>query len=372
VSQWHFIRTVVWKTVLLFILANFLVIGCDFNALGRVTVYNKLVAGRERFPFGEDQQKAYNLSIYNLDAMFAAHKLSGAVKSPQEFRVFVMGDSSVWGSLLKPQETLTGQLNGLGMKSCTNQRVVFYNLGYPTLSLTKDIMILAEAMRYQPDLILWPFTLEAFGLSRQSESPLVAHNPERVRALIRDDHLPLKTDDGGLINPSVWEKTLIGRRRELADWLHLQLYAGMWAATGIDQDYPLSYPAAQRDFKQDDNQFHKNIPPQLPAAELGPGLLEAGYAVAGSTPVVLINEPILISQGKNSQMRYNFYYPRWAYDQYRQQVGETVRQHGWAYADLWNLIPENDFTNSAIHLTPQATGRLAETIANAIQGSMCK
>ncbi len=44
--------------------------------------------------------------------------------------------------------------------------------------------------------------------------------------------------------------------------------------------------------------------------------------MAGSIPVVIINEPMFISQGKNSDIRYNFYYPRWAYDDYREMMTE--------------------------------------------------
>lgn len=371
-SQWKFICNVLWKTALLFALVNFFVISCDLDALGRISVYNRVVPGRERFPFGENQQKAYNLSTYNLEAMLASHKLSAAVKQANEFRVFVLGDSSVWGSLLRADETLAGQLNALDIQTCTAKKAVFYNLGYPTLSLTKDVMILAAVMRYQPDMIVWLVTLEAFPLNRQTESPLVANNPRRARDLIRDYHLPLSPDDAGLVDSSAWDKTLIGRRRELADWLHLQLYAGMWAMTGIDQEYPDSYPPAQRDFKDSDTQFHKNNPPELFQEQLGTGLLEAGYAAAGGTPVILVNEPILISRGENSQVRYNFYYPRWAYDQYRETLAQTIQKNAWVYSDLWNLIPEKEFTNSAIHLSPAGTATLAKTIAETIQGSLCK
>jgi hypothetical protein len=114
-------------------------------------------------------------------------------------------------------------------------------------------------------------------------------------------------------------------------------------------------------------------PPSLPEEQFGQGLIEAGYAAAGSTPILLVNEPILVSRGENSQVRYNFYYPRWAYDQYRTQLGQTAQKNSWGYADLWELIPEDQFTNSAIHLSPQGTGTLAKTIAEMLQGSLsCK
>ena len=45
--------------------------------------------------------------------------------------------------------------------------------------------------------------------------------------------------------------TIFSRRRELADWARLQLYGIPWAATGIDQDYPAHYPAAEIDLEPD-------------------------------------------------------------------------------------------------------------------------
>jgi hypothetical protein len=75
----------------------------------------------------------------------------------------------------------------------------------------------------------------------------------------------------------------------------------------------------------------------------------------------------LISQGANSDVRYNFFYPRWAYDQYRALLAEQAAAHGWNYLDLWELVPQEEFTNSAIHLTPAGEGMLAEQVANALR-----
>jgi len=74
----RFIRNVLWKAALLFAVLNLLFAawGDGQAALGRLSLYNRLIPGRERFPFGENPQRAYNLSLYNLEAMFAAHQVS--------------------------------------------------------------------------------------------------------------------------------------------------------------------------------------------------------------------------------------------------------------------------------------------------------
>ena len=38
-------------------------------------------------------------------------------------------------------------------------------------------------------------------------------------------------------------------------------------------------------------------------------------------------------------------------------------QNGWMYGDMWDAVPANDLSNSAIHLTPAGEKLLAENLA---------
>ena len=138
-----------------------------------------------------------------------------------------------------------------------------------------------------------------------------------MRALIARYHLTLDPNDPSFARPSFWDRTLIGRRRDLADWLRLQLYGVDWAATGIDQAIPASYTPRTVDLAADPS-FHGLPPPHLAASDLAFDVLAAGVSAAGQAPVLIANEPIFVSDGQNSDIRYNFFYPRWAYDDYRQ------------------------------------------------------
>jgi hypothetical protein len=355
------------KALLLFAIFNLAFAGLGTERLGRLSAYNWLLPGRARFPFGEDPDRAYNLSLYNIDAMFAAHSVS---TSPADgaLRVFVLGDSSVWGTLLRPHETLVGQLNAAGLH-CADRPLRFYNIGYPTLSLAKDVMLLEQADRYQPDLVVWLVTLESFPLERQLDSPIAANNPARLQALEARHNLALGAVD--LPQQDLWQRTIIGQRRALADLARLQLYGVLWAATGIDQYYPDEYQPAQRDLGADPS-YYTFVPEDgLPAAQLGFDLLAAGRSSSGVSPMLLVNEPILVSSGENSHMRYNYYYPRWAYDAYRAMLAEYAADAGMAYLDLWDLVPETEFTNSAIHLSPQASELLAQALFSAVESQLC-
>ena len=52
-------------------------------------------------------------------------------------------------------------------------------------------------------------------------------------------------------------------------------------------------------------------------------VLDAGMSITPN--MLLVNEPILISNGANSDIRYNFFYPRWAYDEYRSMLARQPR-----------------------------------------------
>lgn len=351
-----------WKGAVLFLILNFLFALVDARALGRLSLYNAVFPGRLRLPFGENIRRSYNLSLYDLDAMFASLALDEE-KPGDEFRVLVIGDSSVWGTLLRPQETLAGQLDALRLTACDGRRVRVYNLGYPTISLTKDLLLLDRATHYRPDLIVWPLTLQSLPRQAQLDSPIVANNSAEVSALIRRYDLAL--DAAALKAPTFWQRTLIGQRRALADYFRLQLLALPWAATGVDQDYPAEYTPAARDLEADPA-FAGLTGPDLPADALSWDVLRAGMQMAGETPVLLVNEPILISTGANSDVRYNFFYPRWAYDAYRAQLSAMAAENGWRLVDLWDIVPEVHFTNSAVHLDPAGEELLVRRIAEEI------
>ncbi|NTV35649.1 MAG: hypothetical protein HGA53_01720 [Anaerolineaceae bacterium] len=361
---------VIIKALLLFAVINLLFARADrMSYINGLSIYNHLVPARERFPYGEKPQLAYNLSLYSIEAMFETLSFDSKVKPPDEFRVLVLGDSSIWGTLLKPEETLTGQLNAMQLV-CSGKNVRFYNLGYPTLSLTKDLMILKEGLTfdYYADLIIWPMTLESFPRSRQLESPLAANNPSRILALV--ERYRLNLDTSKLKRPTFLERTIVGQRRPLADLIRLQLYGFLWASTGVDQYYPPTYEKAAVDLK-DDPSYNTWQPPDFPKDSLAWDVLAAGMRMAGNTPVVLINEPMLISQGQNSNIRYNAYYPRWAYDQYRQLWQNTCKQNGWNCLDAWDLVPATEFTNTAIHLSPRGEELFAEKIAADLLPNYC-
>jgi hypothetical protein len=227
-------------------------------------------------------------------------------------------------------------------------------------------MFLDAARGYDADLILWPVTLESFPREKQLFAPVVQQNPERLRPLIEAYDLGLDTADARFVDPTFLERTAVGQRRNLADLIRLQLYGFSWAATGIDQYIPGEITLRRSDFEPDVSWQTFPEPVTFTEEDLAWEVLDAGRALAGETPVLLVNEPMYISSGSNSDLRYNSFYPRWAYDQYRQLLGEKAQQEEWLYLDLWDRIAPQEFTDTPVHLTPQGSRQLAELLAEEI------
>lgn len=353
------------KSALLFIVLNALFAIIEpLPLINRLSIYNWLVPGRERLPYGEDE-RAYNLSLDSLEAMFASHVIAQP-KAVDEFRIMLIGDSATWGILLKPEDTLTGQLNKSSLELNDGRIVRVYNLGHPILSLAKDLLILDGAIQYQPDIIIWLTTLRSFPHDKQLSAPIVQNNVDRIRRLFETDQLAYDLHNAQFAELTVLDRTIVGQRRSLADWLRLQLYGIMWSATEIDQVYPEEITFRTRDFEADSSWGDITEPRELVESDMAFDVLATGHKIAGSVPILLVNEPIYISDGQNSNLRYNLWYPRWAYDNYRELYRTVAQENDWHYLDLWDLINPDEFTDSPVHLTPDGSKQLAEHLESEI------
>jgi len=366
-KSWAFLLRVVVKALLLFGLCNLIFAWLyPMQFLGNLSLYGTLFPARDRLPFydGNDPSQSNSISLNNLPALFASHDVSQS-KPGDEFRVLLIGDSNTWGWYLDNDETLSAQLNHADL-TVNGRDVVFYNLGYPVMSLTKDLLILDYAMQYDPDMIIWLVSLASFPPEEQLVPPLVRNNQARLSPLIEQYNLNINPEDEAFVQPDFWQRTIVGQRRELADLLRLQTYGIGWSATGIDQFIPENIPLRQSDFETD---YSWSIYPEsveLSENELAFDVLSAGIQIAGDTPIIIVNEPMFISDGQNSDIRFNSFYPIWAYEQYRDLLSQTSIDNGWQYLDLWDSIAPQEFTDSPVHLTAHGTEELANRLINTI------
>ena len=371
-SRLNPIRIVV-KALILFALANLAF--AYFNpSLGNLTIFNHLVKGRLRFPAQVAAVDQYNLgvlSFQDMDEMFTSHVISDGPKPPDEYRVILLGDSSIWGYYLQPSEILSEQINKLNLTTCTGKTVRAYDLAYPLPSFMRDLLILDKAKEYQPDLIAWPVTMLTF-LSNASDRSFLAYQSNLTLQLVNKYHL--KVPAFAYLKPASFKnRTIIAQGSRINVVLADQLYGLRWAATDLDTDI-FSGATPSNDVSSDTVYYGYNSPADLDALtdSFQFSALDAGRQLAAGTPVYFFNEPTFIANGANSSIRYNKYYPRWAYDAYRSQIGQWMMNQNLSYDDFWNAIPSSQFTNTPLHLTAEGESQLAAKLAPVLLNLSCK
>lgn len=345
-KSWWVIFRVMVKAALLFVLCNVVyALVNPITLLGHVSLYNTVVPGRPRLPYGENPAESYSLSLNNLHAMFASHVISRQ-KADDEFRVILMGDSATWGWFLQADETYTANINAQNITLANGQRVVTYNLGYPIMSIAKDVLLLDYAQRYEPDMVIWLVSLESFPPDKQTSPPIVAQNTNYQRTFL--------------------DKTIVGSRRDLADMLRLQLYGFSWAATGIDQYIPETIEGTPNDLENDTSWSVYSEPTTISYDDLAFDILDSGIKMVKDIPIIIINEPMFIANGENHSIRYNTLYPRWAYDPYRVLLAGLAEESGWLYRDWWDTITPEHFSDSPVHLAPDGSEIMAQHLIKLI------
>jgi hypothetical protein len=344
--------------------------------LGKITLYNSVVPGRLRFPYEEKPffyLVGYNAPIFeDFDAMFGTHVI--AKKKPSgEFRLVVLGDSATWGFGLRANETLTEQINRLDIQTCDGRKLRAYNLGFPFSYLTRDLLILDKAMDYQPDMVFWLITLSTLE-PKPAETNFIAPHAERYLRLAETYDLKLSHFSPPIQEPSFWEKTLVGQRKRLKNIALMQALGVLWAATGIDDHETLQPPPGvpTSDVTQDLH-YEGRLPEEGPAlfSSLLTDVLTAASGVAGEVPVILVNEPIFVADGQNHHVRYNGFYPRWVYDEYREFMSHWAQKRDYGWLDYWNALPAVDFTDQFFHRRISGEERFAALLAPEIRKLVC-
>jgi hypothetical protein len=153
----------------------------------------------------------------------------------------------------------------------------------------------------------------------------------------------------------------------LADLVRHQLYGVAWAVTGVDHTNPKFFEARvgnllpgedipTRDYARSDQDLGQWLSFDVVSAGID-------MAAEDGVPMLIINEPIFQATGINSETRYNDLYPRWAYDGFRELLAAEAEANGWNYVDLWDVVPNEAFTDYPLHYTTEATCAFADLIA---------
>ena len=351
------------KALCLFVLVNLLYALIEPQG-SKISGYNTLFPGRTRLPFGVSGDP-YTVTVDDVDTIFDSH-LIAAPRLGEEYRIALIGDSSVWGEGLGAYEVISEQWNRMNTP-CGTKTIRAYNLGYPHPSVVKDLVILDKALEYKPDLIVWFVTLNT--LISQRMNPFLIANRERTVNVLNDHDISFKRGKKLSGEPDFFEKTLIGQRSNLARGIKLQMLGIIWTATGADTNM---LAENEPTFDIGDDVSYRGMEPSEDIKDvLLFSALLAGHERAGSIPVLLVNEPIFIAPRADEMVRYNAPYPRWAYDQYREALAAQAQSARWNYLDLWNAIPPQYFLGASLHLNTEGERLLIEQIAPALQAVGC-
>lgn len=358
------------KALILYVFANLAFAYFD-PPIGKLSIYNWLVPGRDRVPY-EREVDYYNIShtipIYeDMDAMYQSTRLSQP-KQPDEFRVFLVGDSSAWGFELRPQETLVGQINDLNLITCDGRKIIAYNAAFPLPYVMKDLLLIDKVIEYEPDLFLWTVTLDGFNNRQTFTRHFLDPYSPRVGGLVEEYDIG-NLDTEQMVTQTFWEGTLVGQRDRLKKLFLLQFHGLGWSATGLDYDYR-SYEPLSQDLS-DNSQASNDLFDDLNLDKMLFDVLDAGRQRMGGLPLLVVNEPIFIASGRNSDIRYNEFYPRWIYDEYLVYLDEWMKSGQYDYVNAWDLLPSSEFTDSIFHRTPAGEKMLAEFLAPQIQKLSC-
>jgi hypothetical protein len=246
------------------------------------------------------------------------------------------------------------------------------------MSAMKDLLILNKAMEYDLDAIIWSFTLRT--VLPKPPNPFLIANVDPIFELINEHDLwEYPYDEFDYQEKTLYEKTFIGRRKELARLLRLQTLGIEWLST--KSDYPPLYiptdalptpPIEDPNNLESETSFRGFDKSDDIIPYLWTHYFEAGEQIAGDVPILYINQPMFIASGKDNDIRYNKAYPRWAYDQYRQFLFTETEKKQRPYLDLWNTIPPEYFIGHTFHLSEKGEKWLAEVIEDGFREAICE
>jgi hypothetical protein len=148
----------------------------------------------------------------------------------------------------------------------------------------------------------------------------------------------------------------------------------LWAATSIDNHEGLQPATRTPDPDVSSQLDYDGLLPEESDRLLDSlmlNVLSAGFEVAGDVPVVLVNEPILVAEGRNHHIRYNAFYPRWIYDEYREFISKWTEKEKHLLLDYWNALSMEGFSDQNFHRSSLGEARLAQVLAPEIKKFVC-
>ena len=332
-------------------------------------------------PIFEGGQRLHELrsrSVYWLELGFRQHEVCWRRFShPDEVRVFLAGNSAVYGFPLPAEESLSGVLNRRFNDNHIGAHV--FNLAAVLTYQLKDALILHESIPYRPDLIVYAVSLAEFehypgspkdfaDLSEWTWRSLVeffASNRNAVLAFAGEQppglSEPLETYRQFLMTPAarLSRSTARGQVGAL-----IRAIARAHAETLLRRalpDLPVApLASAGRQTTYDCEKITREREP-LYRHWQDWNIIAFLERLQASTraPVLVVNWPVAHEPVGDC---YNVRYPAAALQAYDEWLRAETEKRGLRYLDLQQLLPAEDFIDS-LHVTAEGQRKIASAIS---------
>lgn len=340
--------------------------------MGHAVGLGPLLPARSRFPIyarGHTEQTPGQFSIQNVfdvPTLFWSHIVARTPRSGSEYRVFLLGDSTVRDS------SLAEHLQAAGLTKCGGMAVQVYSLGYYDPSIMKDLILLRESLQYRPDLVVWFFEQEAL---RGEPKAFARSNGVYLAGLMGEYDLP--GHPGRKLEPGWYADSIVGQRtrlnlqvRLIMDTLILRNALGhndaavtQLAIREISAAAENSVNPAWRRIANSYSELRPGLPAHPAQKDYLLAGVVAGQALTAPVPVILVNEPVNLGAGDGQ------YDPR-QYGPYSEVVAQAASAHDWTLLNLWDLVPAGDFVDR-VHHSPAGDKLVEQRLVPAIMAAPC-
>jgi hypothetical protein len=366
------------KSLFLFVILNIL-FAYLFPNIAQFSLVGYIFPRLDQFPIYvrySDPQANHGIGIQNIfdvDVLFGMHAIFESKKSEKDYRVFFIGDSRTRNG------GVDSALNSARLKTCNSKTIHVYNFGYFGASIIQDLLLLQEAMKYNPDLIVWSISPEAL-LGEPKD--FARANPDRLLNLVNTYNLPIAQNRLPKSNTSFIKSSIIGRRQQLM--LQVRLNLDYWilgnALDGNNQTVnPILFKDASllqsKTLQENLNQMEQTSEIINGAVKVAPKVtpkatpkatpiylfdaLATGEMMAHNVPIILINVPKIINRsGAQENARY------------RNLLTGVNAEHRWAYLDLWDSIPKSEYLDG-VHWTSAGAKRIEKVLVPSILSIAC-
>ena len=354
---------VLLKAIIILVVVNLICAATNFNPvryLTRINSWGLVGHGRERLIYQNDLKNG----ILPIDSLMAAHAIAYTPKANDEFRVLILGNSGPYGAGLSDDETISAQLSQRNIR-INGKKIVAYNLAFPSGDVVSSTIILDAALAYQPDLIISFVTANMFN-NRASfwdqESVFMLLNREALEKIARQYDMSEWLTPRLSPHPVGYELIGIHDSGTLIPWLSSLFYP----FTQPQIEHP-NWRIAQDQVPAEPNNFD-TVPGTYPVLNPTWNFLDISQQMANKVGarLLVVNQPTVVVEGPHADVSYSRLYGRAFYDTYIATIQSYTQTHHLTYADMWQLIPANYYTDSELHFDTIGVKLVVDELARLI------